>query len=87
MRDWWVYIIESEKDKFYTGITTDISRRFQEHSSGSRGAKYFRTDRPKKVVLRERYANRSQASIRESEIKKLSHKEKLSLIKRHKALG
>ena len=62
----------------YTGITTDIKRRFEEHASG-KGAKYFRTDHPVKVVYSKQCKNRSEASKIEALIKKMSHDEKASL--------
>jgi putative endonuclease len=77
--NWYLYIIETEKNKLYTGIATDVERRFVEHLIGI-GAKYFRSDEPKKIVYCEVFKNRSEASIREAAIKKLSKKEKLSLI-------
>lgn len=30
-KDWFVYIIESSDDRLYTGITTDMCRRWREH--------------------------------------------------------
>ncbi|ATH08929.1 endonuclease [Halobacteriovorax marinus] len=77
---WFVYILETTSGKFYTGITTDVERRFNEHASGKKGAKFFRSNRPKRVVHIEEYENRSLASKREWEIKQLSRKEKEHLI-------
>jgi putative endonuclease len=78
---WFVYIIESDKGNLYTGITTDPARRFKEHqNSKALGAKFFRSQRAKKIVYQEPQINRSQASKRESFIKKLTKKNKLKLI-------
>ena len=82
---WYLYIIETEKGKFYTGITTDVERRFGEHASGT-GAKYFRSDRPKRVVYQEKKKNRSTASKREALIKKMSRAKKQELISRYQTL-
>ncbi len=78
---WWVYMVETESGKLYTGITTDVERRFAEHcgSSAKSGAKFFRTDKPKKLVFREASKNRSEASKREAGIKKLSRRDKCLL--------
>jgi len=76
---WYLYIIQTEKNKLYTGIATDVERRFVEHLIGI-GAKYFRSDEPVKVVYCEQFSNRSEASMREAAIKKLSRAEKLKLI-------
>ncbi len=61
---WYVYIIETNSGKLYTGITTDVDRRFSEHKN-KKGAKYFRTEIPKKVVFIETYKSRPSASKRE----------------------
>ena len=47
-KNWYVYIIESTDESLYTGITTDVDRRFQQHLNSKGGAKYFRGRRPKK---------------------------------------
>lgn len=78
---WWVYIIETETGKLYTGISTDVDRRFAEHQNpAKKGAKFFRVDAPKLVVYRERCNNRSEASKRECIIKRFSRKQKLELL-------
>ena len=77
--NWWVYIIEASDDSLYTGITTDLQRRFQQHLNGS-GAKYFKGRRPVRFVFTESKHTRSSASIREAQIKKLSRASKKDLI-------
>ena len=74
-KDWHVYIIQTESGRFYTGITTDLDRRFNEHTK-HKGAKYFRFENPDKIVFTEVHKNRSEATKREIEIKKLSKNEK-----------
>jgi putative endonuclease len=82
MSEWFVYIILTEKDRLYTGITTDIERRFIEHSSDSvKGAKFFRSDKPVVIIYIEACKNRSSASIKEAAIKKLSRVQKEKFIK------
>jgi putative endonuclease len=76
---WQVYIILCSDSSFYTGITTDIERRFSQHTEG-RGAKYFRGRQPVKVVYQESGHTRSTASTRELEIKTLVRSEKHILI-------
>ncbi|MDH3608209.1 MAG: GIY-YIG nuclease family protein [Gammaproteobacteria bacterium] len=77
--NWSVYIIEADDRSYYTGITTDINKRFQKHLSGN-GAKYFNGRSPIKIVYTENEHTRSSASKREAEIKKLSRNEKKLLI-------
>jgi putative endonuclease len=77
--NWQVYVILCSDDSLYTGITTDLRRRFDQHASGQ-GAKYFRGRRPLEVVYQESGHTRSTASRRELEIKGLERSAKLSLI-------
>jgi len=79
-KPWFVYIVETEKGVLYTGITTDVERRFSEHCDSKKGAKFFRGHKPKKVVYRETCKDRSTASKREYEIKKMTRDKKLKLI-------
>jgi putative endonuclease len=83
--NWYVYIIEGSDGNFYTGITTDVARRWGEHSgtkgSAKTGAKYFRGRKPKSIVYVEEGHNRSTASKREAAIKKLTKAEKILLLK------
>ncbi len=80
MTEWFVYMIEATDCSLYTGITTDVERRFSQHQSGRAGAKYFRGRSPERVVYIEGGHNRSTASIREAQIKKLSRERKLALV-------
>ena len=77
--NWSVYIIESSDKSYYTGITTDIDRRIKQHTDGD-GAKYFNGRNPVKIVYVENGHNRSSATKREAEIKKLTRVEKEQLI-------
>lgn len=79
MSHWEVYIIQTESGKLYTGITNDLERRFSEHQKARKGARFFRISKPVKIVFRESHPNRSEATKRESAIKKMSRKEKLAL--------
>jgi len=77
---WYVYIIRASDDRLYTGITTDVERRFNEHSGTPRGARFFRGRQPLEVVYTENHPDRSSALRRESVIKGLSRDLKLELI-------
>jgi len=72
---WFVYLIKSSDGLLYTGITTDVERRFREHqglSGRGKGAKFFRGRKPVSVVYTEALNSRSQATRREAQIKKMS---------------
>jgi putative endonuclease len=79
-KNWYVYIIVSSDESLYTGITTDLERRFQQHLSCKGGARYFHGRRPKKIVYLEHGHDRSSASKREAEIKSLNRSQKISMI-------
>lgn len=81
MDDWCIYIVRCADKTLYTGITRDVGRRVAEHNGNNNlGARYTRARRPVKLVYWESASTRSKASIRESEIKHLSKKEKEILI-------
>lgn len=77
---WFVYMIQSEKGHLYTGITTDVERRFKEHSNSKKGAKYFRGKVPVEVVYQKVFKDRSSASKYECQIKKMARIDKIKLI-------
>ena len=78
--EWTVYIIRCDDDSLYTGVTTDLQRRFAEHAGEGRGARYFNGRRPLSVAWSEDGHDRGSALRREASIKKLSRTEKLTLI-------
>ncbi|MDZ4186166.1 MAG: GIY-YIG nuclease family protein [Desulfuromonadales bacterium] len=81
---WQVYILLCSDHSLYTGITTDIARRFQQHVEG-RGAKYFRGRQPLQVVYLEAEHSRASASRREAFIKGLKREEKERLLFQQKS--
>ena len=79
-REWFVYIIRGSDEALYTGITTDVERRFAEHRNGRNGARYFAGRDPVEVVFTEGGHDRSSASKREAQIKKWPRQKKLELL-------
>jgi len=78
---YYVYILKCADNTLYTGITTELERRIDEHNGSDKGAKYTRVRRPVSLVYSEEYSDRSSASKREYEIKKkMSRAQKLKLI-------
>lgn len=77
---WFVYILRCADDSLYTGITTDKTRRLNQHNKGI-AAKYTRVRTPVEMVYSENSTDRSAASKREIAIKKLTRNKKLALIK------
>ncbi len=73
-----VYILRCGDGSLYTGITTDMKRRLAEHKKGL-GGRYTRAKGAVNIAYTERKKNRSTASKREAEIKRLSRSAKLAL--------
>ncbi|NSX13558.1 GIY-YIG nuclease family protein [Cupriavidus taiwanensis] len=74
---WYLYLLECTGDSIYTGITTDVARRFAEHQSG-KGAKYTRSRKPLRVLGQMRFATKSEALKAEIEIKRMNSAQKRS---------
>lgn len=75
---WFVYILECANDYLYTGITTDVARRFREHVAG-RGAAFTRMNKPRRMLAFTTCPDRSQASRLEAHIKRLPAADKRRL--------
>ena len=80
-KSWKLYMLRCGDGSLYTGITTDLQRRLEEHRSG-KGAKYTRSRCPLELVYWEECGDKSKALKRELEIKSLSRTEKLKLIEK-----
>ena len=81
MNDWIVYILRCSDNSLYTGITRQLERRLNEHNHDNKlAAAYTRARRPVKLIHQETYADRSSASKREAEIKKMTKPEKEKLV-------
>lgn len=76
---WYLYIIRCRNNSLYTGITTDVERRFLEHSSG-KGAKYLKGKGPLTLVFQTEVGTKSEAAKLEHLIKKLPKSKKEELI-------
>lgn len=80
---WYLYILRCKDGTLYTGITTDVEKRFEAHQSG-KGAKYTRGRGPLELVYREPCGDHSAALKRELEVKKLAREQKQMLIGTYK---
>lgn len=76
---WYLYILRCRDGSLYTGITTDVEKRFEAHQSG-KGAKYTRGRGPLELVYRETCGTHSDALKRECTVKALTRKQKIKLI-------
>ncbi|MDS0297442.1 GIY-YIG nuclease family protein [Halogeometricum sp. S1BR25-6] len=75
----YVYVLRCSDDSLYTGYTTDVARRVEEHDADE-GAKYTRGRTPVELVHTESYESKSAAMSREYEIKQLSRPQKERLV-------
>jgi predicted GIY-YIG superfamily endonuclease len=64
----------------YTGITTDMKRRCQQHNNGT-ASRYTRSRRPTKLAWQEAHPSRSSALKREAAIKATPRRQKMALIR------
>ena len=76
----YIYIVECSDGTFYTGWTNNLEKRIAMHSNGL-GAKYTKGRGPVKLMHYEEFEDKKDAMKREYEIKKLTRKAKLILIK------
>ena len=78
---YFTYIIRCEDNSLYTGISTDLNRRLDEHRSKSKkSAKYTAVHSAIKYEIAWKSNNKSEASKLEYNIKKLSKSQKENLI-------
>lgn len=76
MSEWSVYLIRCGDGSLYTGIATDVARRFSEHQRGARGSRYLRGRGPLSLVFQHAVGSRSDASRVEHVIRKLPKRDK-----------
>ncbi len=78
-KSWFVYIIQCKDNLYYVGLTSDISKRFEQHLSGL-GSKFTAKHGIKKLAYVEEYDDFDCARYREKEIKDWSRNKKEKLI-------
>lgn len=86
---YYTYMLRCEDNSLYTGMTTDLERRMEEHfSQGEKCAKYTMRHKPQKLEIAWESENRVLASKLEFHIKKtLTKKQKEELVKNPDNLG
>ncbi|MEK7555702.1 MAG: GIY-YIG nuclease family protein [Patescibacteria group bacterium] len=77
---YYVYLLQCGDGTIYTGITTDVERRFQEHKNG-KGGHYTSSRKAVKLLYTEKQKDRSSAQKREAEIKGWRREEKLHFVR------
>ena len=84
--EWVAYVVRCADGSLYTGITKDVSRRCHQHNAGT-ASRYTRSRRPVQLVYQEARPSRSSALKREAEIKAMTRREKLAMIRVRKKAG
>lgn len=77
---YYVYLIQCNDGSFYTGITSNLERRFKEHKTKS-GGWHTKLHKPIKLLYSERYKIKREALSREKQIKGWRREKKMNLIK------
>lgn len=77
---WSLYIVRDRFNHLYTGITTDVERRFNQHKNGT-GAKALKGKGPLSLAFYSQVGNRQRASQFEYQVKQLKKIQKEKLIK------
>ena len=77
---WFLYVVRCGDDSLYTGITTDVGRRVEEHNAGPKGARYTRARRPVKLAQSWTFADRSGAGKAEYAFKALTRRQKMAVM-------
>lgn len=69
MRDWYLYLVRCRDNSLYTGISTDVERRFKAHQAKA-GAKYLRGRGPLELVYQEKIGDKRLAHRVERMVKR-----------------
>ena len=78
---WYLYLVRRADGALYTGITTDIERRVDEHRNSKRGARALRSRGPLQLAYHPAIDGRSLASRAEFRVKSLDRSAKEALVR------
>jgi len=82
MSRWYIYMVRTARGALYTGITTDVGRRFAEHQAGApKGARSLRGKGPLELVYTAEAEDRSAASRLEWHLKQWPRTRKEALVR------
>jgi len=80
MKEYYIYILECADKTYYTGFTSNLEKRIQEHESGKYKDSYTYKRRPVKLVFYASFSDVNMAIEKEKQIKKWSKAKKKALI-------
>jgi putative endonuclease len=85
---WYTYVVECSDGTFYTGVTTDVERRINEHNEDDRlASRYVRGRRPVRLYWHSVPSQKAEAYRLERQIKQMSHEEKTHIAENMVELG
>ena len=76
----YTYMVACSDGSLYTGWTNDLEKRVRSHNEG-KGARYTKSRRPVELVWHEAFPTKEEAMRREYEVKQLTRREKVALIR------
>jgi len=76
VKEWFLYVLRCSDGTLYTGVTTDVSRRLNEHNTSKRGSRYTRARRPVELVYWVDFENQSTAQVAEYNFKQMTREQK-----------
>ena len=79
MKTYYVYILQCSDNLIYTGVTNNLTRRFEEHQNGLNKNCFTFKRRPLKLIFQQEFNDIEQAISFEKRIKNWSAKKKLAL--------
>ena len=77
-KEFYTYLLLTEKNTLYCGVSDDPYKRFEKHRQGT-AAKYTQANKPVKIVYLKKFPSKSEAQKEEYRIKQLTRKEKEAL--------
>lgn len=87
MSQWHLYLVRTAAGALYTGITTDVERRFAEHQAGApKGARSLRGKGPLTLEFSAEVGNRAEASRLEWQVKRWPRTRKEALVQGRESL-
>ena len=81
MKEFWVYILKCSDGSYYTGCTSNLERRINEHNFSKYSTAYTSRKLPVKLVYSIKLSNVEDAIRYERQIKGWSRKKKEALIR------
>lgn len=80
MKTYYVYILKCSDDSFYTGITSNLTRRLSDHNKGVEKNAYTFNKRPVSLKWFAEFTNVNLAIEKEKQLKGWSRRKKQALI-------